>query len=106
MSTLRRRPGQRISGALWGLVVVGAGVLMIVSFSGHDVDLELAGILLLAAVGTWLLLSAAVAGIGRSRQVAKATEPTVEEPAFTEPDEADAAEAEEESEDSDSTIKR
>ena len=83
-TTLRRRAGQRISAALWGLLVIGAGSLMIAALSGYEVDIQLAFIVLLAAVGGWMLLSAAVSGIGRQKEVARATTPTVEEPASTE----------------------
>lgn len=75
----RRRAGQRVSSAVWGLLVAGAGGLMIAAFSGYEIDLELAAIIVLGAVGAWLLLSAAVSGIGRKREVARATAPTVEE---------------------------
>jgi len=76
---VRRPAGRRISGALWGLLVTGAGVLLIASLSGFELDFELAAILVLAALGGWLLLSAAVSGIGRKREIAYATSPTVEE---------------------------
>ncbi|MFW7413757.1 hypothetical protein [Demequina sp. SO4-18] len=75
----RRRAGQRISSALWGLLVAGMGVLLIASYSGYEIDLELAAIIVLAAIGGWLLLSAAVSGIGRKREISRATAPTVEE---------------------------
>ncbi|MFW2513031.1 hypothetical protein ACNI3K_04575 [Demequina sp. SO4-13] len=75
----RRRAGQRISSALWGLLVAGVGVMLIASYSGYDIDLELAAIIVLAAIGGWLLLSAAVSGIGRKREISRATAPTVEE---------------------------
>lgn len=75
----RRRAGQRFSSALWGLLVAGVGVLLIASYSGYDIDLELATIIVLGSIGGWLVLSAAVSGIGRKREVARATAPTVEE---------------------------
>lgn len=78
--TTRRRLGQRLSTVLWGVLVIGTGMLMIASFSGHDIDLELAAILLLAGIGGWLLISAALSGLGRRRQVAAATAPVTEEP--------------------------
>ncbi|MDE0572503.1 hypothetical protein ON058_03645 [Demequina sp. B12] len=78
-TTPRRRIGQRLSSALWGLLVMGAGALMIVSFSGYDVDLELLAIILLGSLGGWLILSAALSGLGRSREVKRATAPVVEE---------------------------
>ncbi|WP_084105024.1 hypothetical protein [Demequina sp. NBRC 110056] len=75
----RRRAGQRLSAALWALLVIGAGALSIVAYSGAEIDLELAAIILLAAVGGWMLLSAALSGLGRKREIAAATAPTVEE---------------------------
>lgn len=78
---LRRRAGQRISSALWALLVMGAGALMIATLSGYDIDMQLILIIVLGALGVWLLLSAAVSGIGRQKQVARATAPVVEEPA-------------------------
>ena len=80
-TTLRRRAGQRISATAWGLLVMGSGGLMIAALSGYDIDLQLGAIIVLSAVGAWLLLSAAVSGIGRRKEIARATEPTVEEPA-------------------------
>ncbi len=76
----RRRAGQRVSSALWGLLVAGVGVLMISAYSGYGIDLELTAIIVLGAIGGWLVLSALVSGIGRKREVARATAPTVEEP--------------------------
>ena len=78
-ATPRRRAGQRIASALWGLLVIGAGVTMGVAFSGYEIDLELAAIIALTAVGGWLILSAALSSIGRSREVREATAPVVEE---------------------------
>ncbi|WP_061960898.1 hypothetical protein [Demequina flava] len=86
----RRRAGQRISSALWGVLVIGAGVLMVVSFSGHEVDLELLAIILLAALGGWMLLSAALSGLGRKREIRSATAP-VEEETYSEVDGAQTA---------------
>lgn len=81
----RRRAGQRISAVVWGLLVIGAGVLSMYAYSGYAIDLELAAIILLAGLGGWLLLSAAVSGIGRRREIARATAPTVEERVHAEP---------------------
>ncbi|WP_062131721.1 hypothetical protein [Demequina aestuarii] len=78
-AAIRRRAGQRISSALWGLLVTGVGGLLIASYSGYEIDLELAAIIVLAAIGGWLLVSAAVSGIGRQREISRATAPTVEE---------------------------
>src|SRR5690554_3099155 len=60
---------------------MGAGGLMIATLSGYDIDLQLIAIIVLGALGAWLLLSAAVSGLGRKKQVAQATAPVVEEPA-------------------------
>ena len=84
-ATPRRRAGQRIASALWGLLVIGAGVMMAVAFSGYDIDLELTAIIALTAVGVWLVLSAALSSLGRSREVREATAPVVEEPLDTDP---------------------
>ncbi|WP_084102261.1 hypothetical protein [Demequina sp. NBRC 110051] len=78
-ATPRRRAGQRIASALWGLLVIGAGVTMAVAFSGYEIDLELAAIIALTAVGGWLILSAALSSIGRSREVRAATAPVAED---------------------------
>jgi hypothetical protein len=80
-TTLRRRAGQRISAAVWGLLVMGSGALMIAALSGYDIDLQLIAIIVLTAIGGWMLLSAAVSGLGRRKEIARATAPTVEEPA-------------------------
>ncbi|GMA36329.1 PspC domain-containing protein [Demequina litorisediminis] len=42
-ATPRRRAGQRIASALWALLVIGAGVMLAVAFSGTDIDLEPCG---------------------------------------------------------------
>lgn len=78
-TTLRRRAGQRISAAVWGLLVIGSGALMAAALSGYEIDLQLGAIIVLASVGGWLLLSAAVSGIGRRKEIARATAPTEEE---------------------------
>ncbi|MFV0287048.1 MAG: hypothetical protein ACK5IM_11820 [Demequina sp.] len=92
-ATPRRRAGQRIASALWALLVIGAGVMLAVAFSGTDIDLELAAIIALAAVGGWLVLSAALSSIGRSREIREATAPVVEEPLVHGQSATDAAEA-------------
>jgi predicted lipid-binding transport protein (Tim44 family) len=61
-------------GTLWGALVVGVGALMISTFSGVDVDVELAGIITLLVIGGWLLASALISN--RSRNT---------DPAFTHP---------------------
>ena len=82
---LRHRAGRRVTSALWGLFVMGAGGLMIAGLSGFWIDFQLATIVVLSALGVWLLLTAAVSGIGRHKDVARATAPVVEEPAVQEP---------------------
>src|SRR5690554_5633174 len=69
---------------------MGAGGLMIATLSGYDIDLQLIAIIVLGALGAWLLLSAALSGLGRQKQVAQATAPVVEEPA-TPPSKPEAA---------------
>lgn len=68
MSELRRPSAGRFSGALWGLLITGSGTLMIASFSGVDVDADLALIIGLSAIGLWLLLSALFASGIKSRR--------------------------------------
>jgi len=58
MTTLRLRAADRITGALWGIIIATAGALLIAALSGYEIDLELAGIIALSALGGWLLLSA------------------------------------------------
>ncbi|WP_297080868.1 hypothetical protein [uncultured Demequina sp.] len=86
----RRRAGQRIASAVWGLLVAGAGGLLIAAFSGYDIDLELAAIITLGAVGGWLLLAGMLRGLGRQRDVRAATTPVVEEPMRATPPSDDA----------------
>ena len=62
MSTLRKRPAERITGMLWGGVVSAAGILMLLDYSGYRIDLELAAIVALTVIGLYLLLSAALSG--------------------------------------------
>lgn len=59
----RRRAGQRIATVLWGLLLVGFGGFVIAHLSGYEFDLELVGIVALAAVGVWFLISALLAGL-------------------------------------------
>lgn len=65
MTSLRLSPSARFAGALWGVLVAGAGAVCIAVYSGYDIDLELLGIGVLAAAGVWLLVSALAAGVGR-----------------------------------------
>jgi hypothetical protein len=67
MTTIRRHASDRITGALWGALVTSVGVLMIATFSGYTVDLELTGIIALVALGGWLVLSAVLSGKPRER---------------------------------------
>ncbi|PKQ25624.1 MAG: hypothetical protein CVT64_09395 [Actinobacteria bacterium HGW-Actinobacteria-4] len=83
MTTIRRRPADRVTGALWGALVAGVGSLMIATFSGYTIDLELAGIVALAALGGWLVMSAVMSGKPRERAVfapAPVDIPAVREP--------------------------
>lgn len=67
MTITRRRPTERVTSALWGALVAGVGALMIATFSGYEVDLELAGIIALVALGGWLVLSAVLSSKPRER---------------------------------------
>lgn len=67
MTTIRRRAADRVTGALWGALVAGVGALMIATFSGYEIDLELAGIIALVALGGWLVMSALLSGKPRVR---------------------------------------
>jgi hypothetical protein len=64
MSTIqpRLRASARFTGALWGAIVTAIGATTIAVFSGADIDLELLVIVVLAAAGAWLLLSAVAVG--------------------------------------------
>lgn len=68
MTSLRLTPSARFAGALWGVLVAGAGSVCIAVYSGYDIDLELLGIGVLAAAGVWLLVSALAGGVGRLRR--------------------------------------
>jgi hypothetical protein len=48
---------------LWGLLVMGFGVLVIAWLRGYEFDLQLAGIIALAALGTWILVAALMSGL-------------------------------------------
>jgi hypothetical protein len=75
MTELRRSASGRFSGALWGFLVAGCGALMIASFSGFDVDFELAAIIALCGIGLWLLLTALFASGSSSRAKQRVAEP-------------------------------
>ena len=88
MTTIRRRPTERVTSALWGALVAGVGALMIATFSGYEVDLELAGIIALVALGGWLVLSAVLSGKPRERSTMFAESvyvPPVREPHIDSP---------------------
>lgn len=66
MTTLtrpRRSPAQRLGWAIVPASTCAVGVLVGARLSGYDVDLGLVGIVALAALGVWLLVTAAVAGM-------------------------------------------
>ena len=66
----------RLTGALWGVIVAGAGAMGIAVYSGYTLDLGLWGIGALAAMGLWLVASALVNGIGSRTHRADASEPS------------------------------
>jgi hypothetical protein len=68
MTSLRLSPSERFAGALWGVLVAGAGAVCIAVYSGHKIDLELLGIGVLAAAGLWLMASALAGGMSRRRR--------------------------------------
>lgn len=76
MTELRRKSAGRFSGALWGILIAGCGVLMIASFTGFDVDFELASILALGGIGLWLLLTALFSSGAKSRDARVRAEST------------------------------
>lgn len=75
MTELRRARAGRFSGALWGVVVAACGGLMIASFTGFELDFELACIFALCGVGLWLLLTALFASGARSRSTQRRAAP-------------------------------
>ena len=58
-----RNVAQRVTTMLWGLLIVGFGGVVIADLSGYSFDVELAGIIALALLGGWILVSALVAMI-------------------------------------------
>lgn len=56
---------QRITTVLWGLAVCAFGAGVIAHLNGYRVDGELGGIIVLTALGFWILVSAVVALIPR-----------------------------------------
>ncbi len=61
----RRRLPQRLTTMLWGVLVMAFGGLVIARLSGFDFDLELAGIIALAVLGAWILVSALLSSLLR-----------------------------------------
>jgi hypothetical protein len=61
MKELRLSWSQRITGVIWGLIVIGASVTAMVALSGTEVEIVNVIIVALAALGTWLLASALAA---------------------------------------------
>ena len=78
MKELRLTATQRITGVIWGLIVIGAAVTAMVALSGTDVELVNVIIVALAALGTWLLASALAAT--RPRKAPKPDAVAEEEP--------------------------
>ena len=72
----RLRASSRVTGALWGAIVTATGATTIAVYSGAEIDLELLVIVVLAATGAWLLLSALATGFRRR----KSTKPSAELP--------------------------
>ena len=60
---IRRRPVQRLTSLLIGAIITALGAITIAVLSGKSIDAELVWIVGLAAVGSWLLLTAIMAGI-------------------------------------------
>ena len=60
MNTARRPWNDRVFGIIWGALVTAAGILMLLTYSGYSIDMELVTIVGLVAVGGWLALSAAI----------------------------------------------
>ncbi|MCJ7826890.1 MAG: hypothetical protein MUP36_01415 [Demequinaceae bacterium] len=56
-----RNATERITTILWGTAVVAFGVGVIAWLMGYDFDLELAGIVVFAILGLWILGAAIVA---------------------------------------------
>ncbi|MGC4175924.1 hypothetical protein [Demequina sp.] len=58
MKTLRLTTMQRITGALWGLIVAGVATTAMFALSGADIDLVNVVIVGLFVLGGWLVVSA------------------------------------------------
>jgi hypothetical protein len=68
MKTLRLSPMQRVTGALWGLIVTGVAVTAMYALSGADVNLTNVIIVGLFVLGGWLVISALAAVRPRKRR--------------------------------------
>ncbi|WP_108719267.1 hypothetical protein [Miniimonas sp. S16] len=61
------RSGPRTGTVLWGVIVLGLGLLVVATAAGYAIDLQLAAIVGLVVAGVALLL-AAVVGAARGRR--------------------------------------
>jgi len=68
MTELRLSPMQRVTGALWGLIVTGSAVTAMYALSGHEVNLTNVIIVALFVLGGWLVISALASVRPRKRQ--------------------------------------
>jgi len=68
MTELRLSPMQRVTGALWGLIVTGSAVTAMYALSGHAVNLTNVIIVALFVLGGWLVISALASVRPRKRQ--------------------------------------
>jgi len=65
---IRRRLVQRLTSAVIGATICALAGIAIAALSGADLDLELVLIIGLAALGGWLLLTAALTPVRRDRK--------------------------------------
>ncbi len=65
MNTPRLRYPERITGALWGLIIAAVAGLALAALSGLAIDLEVFAIGALVVLGGWLLISALLAAVKR-----------------------------------------
>ena len=75
----RLRATERITGMIWGFIVIGIAATAMVVLSGYDVDSQLLIVIGLGALGGWLLISALFAI--RPRR-SRATDDGLDEPAL------------------------
>lgn len=75
----RRRPVQRLTSMLIGAIITALGAITIAVLSGRTIDVELVWIIGLAAVGSWLMLTAVMAGVrgDDARELAMPPTPSV-----------------------------